>query len=73
MKSGHNWKWLKWNGVKIKSDQIKSGQNEKCWQVIKMKSGQSEKWSKLKVVKIKSGQNWKWSKLKVVKIKSGQN
>ena len=31
-----------------------------------MKSGQHEKWSKLKMVRIESGQNKLWSQLKVL-------
>ena len=40
--------------------------------MVKINSGQNDKWSSWLVVKIISGQNEKSSKLKVIKIKCGQ-
>ena len=50
---------------------MKSNPNKKYRQVVKMKSGQNGKWSKLKVVKMESGRSKKWSKFKVAT--SGHN
>ena len=55
---------------------VKSGQNEKWWQVVKIKNGvanngQNGTMSKCKVVKMKSGD--KGSKWQVVEMKSHQN
>ena len=45
---------------------IKSGQNEKWWQEIKIQIG------KIKSGQKKSGRKLKWSKFKVIKLKCGQ-
>ena len=65
---------------------MNSGQNEKWLKLILVKTNIGDKWWKWKVVKIKSSQNLKWSKLsgqvdewwklveiKVVKRKFSQN
>ena len=45
---------------------IKSGQNSKCSKLKMSEMKSDDKWPKWKVVKIKSGQNEKWLNWKVV-------